>query len=149
MCDMHYNKVSWVFPGDSDNKEPACIAGDSALIPGLRRSPGEGNGYSLPVFLSGEFCGQRSLAGYHPWGRKDSDTTERLHCSLSSQDSRVCSYFPVRGLQRVSLGADHSSSPRVTLEEPWVLLRQVGQGRCLSDKLAAGWSTWSIRLLTH
>ena len=114
-----------------------------------REDPLEEGMATHSVFLPGESHGQRSLAGYHPWGRKDSDTTERLHCSLSSQDSRVCSYFPVRGLQRVSLGADHSSSPRVTLEEPWVLLRQVGQGRCLSDKLAAGWSTWSIRLLTH
>ena len=30
------------------------------------------------IFLSGEFHGQRSLAGYSPWGRKESDTTERL-----------------------------------------------------------------------
>ena len=29
-----------------------------------------------PVFLPGEFHGQRSLAGYSPWGRKDSDPTE-------------------------------------------------------------------------
>ena len=29
-----------------------------------------------PVFLPGEFHGQRSLAGYSPWGRKESDTTE-------------------------------------------------------------------------
>ena len=27
-----------------------------------------------PVFLPGEFYGQRSLVGYTPWGRKDSDT---------------------------------------------------------------------------
>ena len=31
-----------------------------------------------PVFLPGEFHGQRSLVGYSPWGRKESDTTERL-----------------------------------------------------------------------
>ena len=31
-----------------------------------------------PVFLPGESHGQRSLAGYSPWGRKESDTTERL-----------------------------------------------------------------------
>ena len=30
------------------------------------------------VFLPGEFHGQRSLAGYNPWGRKELDTTERL-----------------------------------------------------------------------
>ena len=29
-----------------------------------------------PIFLSGEFHGQRSLAGYNPRGRKESDTTE-------------------------------------------------------------------------
>jgi len=27
-----------------------------------------------PVFLSGEFHGQRSLEGYSPWGHKESDT---------------------------------------------------------------------------
>ena len=32
-----------------------------------------------PVFLPGESHGQRSLAGYSPWGRKKSDTTERVH----------------------------------------------------------------------
>ena len=31
-----------------------------------------------PVFWPGEFHGQRSLAGYSPWGRKESDTTEGL-----------------------------------------------------------------------
>ena len=31
-----------------------------------------------PVFLPGESLGLRSLAGYRPWGRKESDLTERL-----------------------------------------------------------------------
>ena len=31
------------------------------------------------LFLSGEFHGQRSLVSYSPWGRRESDTTERLH----------------------------------------------------------------------
>ena len=35
------------FPGDSGGKESACNAGDPGLIPGLGRSPGEGNGYLL------------------------------------------------------------------------------------------------------
>ena len=29
-----------------------------------------------PVFLPGEFLGQRSLVGYSPWGLKELDTTE-------------------------------------------------------------------------
>ena len=36
-----------------------------------------------PVFLPVESHGQRSLAGYSPWGRKVSDKTERLMLSLS------------------------------------------------------------------
>ena len=35
------------FFGGSDGKESACCAGDPGSIPGLRRSPGEGNDYSL------------------------------------------------------------------------------------------------------
>ena len=31
-----------------------------------------------PVLLPGEFYGQRSLAGYNPWGSKESNMTERL-----------------------------------------------------------------------
>ena len=31
-----------------------------------------------PVFLPGESRGQRSLAGYSPWGPKESDMTEQL-----------------------------------------------------------------------
>ena len=35
------------FPGGSDGKESTCNVGDLGLIPGLGRSPGEENGYSL------------------------------------------------------------------------------------------------------
>ena len=35
------------FPGDSDGKESACNVGDLGSIPGLGRSPGEGNGNPL------------------------------------------------------------------------------------------------------
>ena len=39
---------SWKgFPAGSDGKESACKAGDLGLIPGLGRSPREGNGYPL------------------------------------------------------------------------------------------------------
>ena len=42
LCDLSSNKG---FPVDSAGKESACIGGDLGLIPGLGRSPGEGNGY--------------------------------------------------------------------------------------------------------
>ena len=51
-------------------KNLAANARDAGLIPGLGRSPGEGNGNLPPVFLCGKHYGQRILAGYSPWGHK-------------------------------------------------------------------------------
>ena len=58
------------FPCSSVSKESARNARDVNSIPGSGRFPGEGNGQLTPVFLPGESHGQRSLAGYSPWGRK-------------------------------------------------------------------------------
>ena len=44
LCNCLYKKS---FPGGSDGKESACNAEDLGLIPGLGRSPGEGNGNPL------------------------------------------------------------------------------------------------------
>ena len=54
-------------------KNPPTDVGVTGGIPGLRRSPGEGIG--TPVFFPGKPHGQRSLLGYSPWGRQESDTT--------------------------------------------------------------------------
>ena len=66
------------FPGGSDGKECTCNMGDLRLIPGLGRAPGEVNGYPLQYVCLENPCGQKSLANYSPWGRKESDMTERL-----------------------------------------------------------------------
>ena len=47
------------FPGGSDGKESACNAGDLGSIPGLGRSPGEGNGN--PLHYS---CLENSMDGW-------------------------------------------------------------------------------------
>ena len=60
------------FPGGSVVKNlPANAgdAGDKGLIPGSGRSPGVQNGNS-PQY-SEKSHGQRSLAGYSPWGHKE------------------------------------------------------------------------------
>ena len=57
--------------------------GDSpGSIPGLGRSRGEGNSYSLQYSCLENTHGQRSLAEYSPWGRKEPDMTERLSLSV-------------------------------------------------------------------
>ena len=103
------------FPGSSSGKESTCNAGDPGLIPGLRRSPGEGMIYSLQYswaslvaqmvktlpamqqiwvwslghegpleretathssILACRIPWTEELAGYSPWGWKESDTTD-------------------------------------------------------------------------
>ena len=51
------------------------------------RSPGQEDALekgleTTPVLLPEEAHGQRNLAGYSPWDRKELDTTERLTLSL-------------------------------------------------------------------
>ena len=101
-------------------KNSPANAGDALLIPG-QEDPLEEAWPPTPVFLSGESHGQRSLAGYSPWGLKESDTTEatehthtHIHTRLTSQkfqsqcnvsffspqkgDCRVKRMFPKSGL---------------------------------------------------
>ena len=53
---------------------------------GLGRSPGGGHGHPLQYSCLENPLGQRSLAGCSPWGRKESDMTERLSFSLSPKN---------------------------------------------------------------
>ena len=64
------------FPSGSDGKESTCNVGELGLIPGLGRSPGGGRGNPLQHSCLENPHGQRSLAGYSPWGCKESDVTE-------------------------------------------------------------------------
>ena len=69
----------------SNGKESDCSAGDLGLIPGLARSPGEGNGYPLQYSClensmdrgawQATVCG---VASYSLWGCKEMDMTEQL-----------------------------------------------------------------------
>ena len=57
----------------SDSRDSAGNAGDVGSVPGLGRSPGGGHGNPLQYSCLENPHGQRSLAGYSPWGRKESD----------------------------------------------------------------------------
>ena len=63
------------FPDGSDGKEPDCNETDPGSIPWIDRRR---EWQPTPVFLPGEFYGQRRLPGYSLWGCKESDTAERL-----------------------------------------------------------------------
>ena len=54
MCTM----IDMGFPGGSAGKESTCNVRDLGSIPGLERSPGEGNGYPL------QYCGLENFMDY-------------------------------------------------------------------------------------
>ena len=62
----------------ASSKESVCSAGasgDVGSIPQSGRYPGEGM-QPTPVFSPGKPPGQRTPAGFSPWGSKELDTTE-------------------------------------------------------------------------
>ena len=74
-------RKTWPRLFGSDGKETACHAVDPAFNPWVGKIPQRREWQLTPVFLPGEFHGQRNLVGYSPWGRKESDTTEQLTLS--------------------------------------------------------------------
>ena len=69
--------TSMGFPGSSVGEKSTCNAGDTGdmgLIPGeCGKIPWRRAWQPTPVFLPGESHGQKSLVGYRPWGRHESD----------------------------------------------------------------------------
>ena len=60
-------------------------AGDAkgtGLILWVGKSHWRGKWQPAPVFLPGQFHGQKNLAGYSLWGRKESDRTEPIYLSI-------------------------------------------------------------------
>ena len=76
---MPLHRLKAGFPSGSDGKESACNAGDvrdMGSIPVSEKIPCRREWLPISVFLPGESHGQRSLAGYSPWGHEEPDTTE-------------------------------------------------------------------------
>ena len=61
-------------------KNPPVNAGEIRDVgledPWVRKIPWRKKWQPIPVYLPEESYRQRSLEGYNPWGRKESDTTE-------------------------------------------------------------------------
>ena len=71
------------FLGGSGGKESACKCRRPRFDSWMEKIPRRRKWQPVSVFLSGESHGQRSLVGCRPWGREESDTTERLHFRFS------------------------------------------------------------------
>ena len=79
------------FPGGSSGKEPACQGRRHGLDPWVGKIPWRRAWQPTPVFLPGEFHGQRNLVDSSPWGLRESDTTEQLTLHINIWGLRVTS----------------------------------------------------------
>ena len=72
--------LPWGFPGGSAIKNLPAMKEIWVQSPGWEDPFREKKKWqTTPVFLSGEFHGQRSLVGYSPWGHKKSDKIYQLN----------------------------------------------------------------------
>ena len=62
---------TFCFPGGSDGNKSACHEGHLGSVPGWGGSSGERKGNPFQYSRPENPHGQRSLAGYSPWGHKD------------------------------------------------------------------------------
>ena len=81
--------LPWQFPGGDSGKESACQCRRCEFDSWVGKIPWRRKWQPTPVFLPGGFHGQRSLAGYTPWGHKELDTTEHTHIHTTAQDSAL------------------------------------------------------------
>ena len=116
------------FAGGAVVKSPPAKAGNTrqGFDPWVRKIPWSRKWQSTPVFLSGESHGQRSLAGYSPWGHKEWDTAESLTLSLSS--TCTCHEVHMRTLQPHSWTCIPEKSPHRTKEDTCM---DYASGHCL------------------
>ena len=73
------------FLGGSLVNNLSANAGDMGLIPGSGRPHGRGHGNPLHYSCLENPHRQRSLAGYSPWGHKESDMTRATEHACTSQ----------------------------------------------------------------
>ena len=77
------------FPGGSEVKASACIAGDLGSIPGLGRFPGEGNGCPLQYSSLENSLDRGAWQATVHGVAKEMDLTEHTHTTTIQQEIDV------------------------------------------------------------
>ena len=104
------------FLGGASGKESACRCRRlqrHGFHPWVGNIPWRRKWQPTPVFLPGKSHGQRSLAGYSPWGCKESDTTEHTHTTprvlfekkwvRQRKTNTICSHLYVESKKKTKL----------------------------------------------
>ena len=76
--------------------ESGCQCRRHEFSPWVGKIPWRRKWQPTPVFLPGKLRGQRSLAGYSPWGCKELDMTEWAHTSTHLVHNLVLCVFPFK-----------------------------------------------------
>ena len=84
--------------------------------PWVRKIPWRRKWHDTPVFFPGKSHGRRSLSGYSPWGRKESDRLAKKQQGDTSNDFRKHAFYPdVNYLTRCYLKTRHCFHSSVRL----------------------------------
>ena len=119
-----------------------------------REDPLEKEMASTPVLLPGKSHGQRSLVGYSPWGRKESDTTDFTFTSLKVRRLRGW-----EGYRELSVGTESRFRRAWCLLLDWdslllwssstILRNSLDSGKAFSLQWCWEWCWANSLLCTH
>ena len=112
----------------------------------VRKTPWRTKWQPTPVFLPRESHGQKSVVGYSPWGRKESDTTERLHFIITEDGD--CSHEIKRHLL---LGRKSMTNlDNILKSRDITLLKNVHLGKAMVFPVVMyGCESWTIKKADH
>ena len=114
------------FPGGSDGKASCWQCRRPGFDPWVGKILWRRKWQPTPVLLPGKSHGQRSLVGYSPWGRKESDTTEQLHFHVSLCFSSTHCCLVAKSCQTLCEPVDYD--PQAPLSMGFPMLKKPGLG---------------------
>ena len=79
---------------------PPASVGDAGFSPWVGKIPWSSKWQLTPVFLPGEFYGERSLVGYSPWGHGELDASVHAHVQYTPYEQIASSWsFSLHAIQ--------------------------------------------------
>ena len=148
----HIWRSTWIggggsFPGGSAIKNQPTSSGDAGDVGSI---PGWGRNWQhTPVYFhSKKFHGQKSLAGYSPWGCKDSAMTEHTHCHFTSWGGDVRRGLPLSLYNVRRLSASISGLLPLEQSQKNKSKRNRGHDEAITPTPAEG-ASWACQAMTR
>ena len=133
------------FQGGASGKESACQGRRLWFDPWFGKIPWSREWQPTPLFLPGEFQGQRSLVDYSPWGHKGSDMTKHSPesesgsvVSDSANPRTIRGILQARIVEWVAFPFSRGSSP----PRDWIQVSRI------ADRFFTRWATKEGRAYT-